>query len=424
MADAFLMVTENIYKALTMRYFETRILLTFIMATALIGSNAHAACTMPGGAPDAGAGDIIFNGPPNNVMQYCDGTNWVAMSGGGGGVPELPSAEIFVGNASNVATARAVSGDATLSNAGVLTIGNNAITSAKIADGTIVGADIANATITTNKMSAGGTANGTTFLRGDGQWVAPTFSYTETDPKVSATTNDKWCRGDGSAVVCDQDTPSGGGGGAAYEVFTASGTWTKPGTGAIAFVQCWGGGSSGHRSTVSTVRGGGGGGYNEIWLPLATLPGTVSVTVGAGGAARTSNGVNPGGTSNFGTYLYAYGGNGANGGGPVPVSQGSAFLGGTTDGGGTAVNWGTELQPGVYFTGGGGGCCGGTYPGGSAMYGGGGGAGTGGSGGTSMYGGSGGTYTADGSPPGGGGGAGRNVNSGAGARGECRVTVF
>ncbi len=213
MADAFLMVTENIYKALTMRYFETRILLTFIMATALIGSNAHAACTMPGGAPDAGAGDIIFNGPPNNVMQYCDGTNWVAMSGGGGGVPELPSAEIFVGNASNVATARAVSGDATLSNAGVLTIGNNAITSAKIADGTIVGADIANATITTNKMSAGGTANGTTFLRGDGQWVAPTFSYTETDPKVGATTNDKWCRGDGTQIVCDQDEPTGGGGG-------------------------------------------------------------------------------------------------------------------------------------------------------------------------------------------------------------------
>lgn len=118
---------------------------------------------MPGGAPDAGAGDIIFNGPPNNVMQYCDGTNWVAMSGGGGGVPELPSAQIFVGNAASVATPRAVSGDATLSNTGAITITNNAITaakiagnavtSAKIADGTIVAADMADNAVTTAKIA-------------------------------------------------------------------------------------------------------------------------------------------------------------------------------------------------------------------------------------------------------------------------------
>lgn len=45
---------------------------------------------------------------------------------------DLASARIFVGNASNVAVSRAMSGDATLSNTGVLTIANDAVTFAKM----------------------------------------------------------------------------------------------------------------------------------------------------------------------------------------------------------------------------------------------------------------------------------------------------
>ena len=44
----------------------------------------------------------------------------------------LANGLIFVGNASNVATGVALSGDATISNTGVMTIANNAITTAKI----------------------------------------------------------------------------------------------------------------------------------------------------------------------------------------------------------------------------------------------------------------------------------------------------
>jgi len=44
----------------------------------------------------------------------------------------LPSAQIFVGNVSGTATARALSGDASLSNVGVMTIANSAITNAKV----------------------------------------------------------------------------------------------------------------------------------------------------------------------------------------------------------------------------------------------------------------------------------------------------
>ncbi len=43
-------------------------------------------------------------------------------------------------------------------------------------------------------------------------WVSVGGGITsESDPQVSAVTNGKWCRGDGSAVTCDQTAPSGGG---------------------------------------------------------------------------------------------------------------------------------------------------------------------------------------------------------------------
>lgn len=244
-----------------MKPFKTINLVPIILLMALTSASAHAACTMPGGAPDAGAGDVIFNGAPHNVMQYCDGTDWVAMNGGGGGgMAALTNGQIWIGDAANVATARTMSGDATLSNTGALTIGNNAITTGKIADGTIVGADIANSTITMNKMSAGGTANNTTFLRGDGQWAAP--SITESDPKVGAVTNNKWCRGNGSAVICDQDAPTGGGGAgcaggwAHMEVRPVNG-WPFAGCGQTSYLrQC----QNGTLVTLASVTGDCGGG--------------------------------------------------------------------------------------------------------------------------------------------------------------------
>jgi hypothetical protein len=55
----------------------------------------------------------------------------------------LPSADIFVGNASNVATASAMSGDATISNTGVLTIGAGAVTGSKIANNAVDYANLA-----------------------------------------------------------------------------------------------------------------------------------------------------------------------------------------------------------------------------------------------------------------------------------------
>lgn len=56
----------------------------------------------------------------------------------------LADGHIFIGNTSNVPVARLMSGDATISNTGVLTIGADAVGSAEITNGSVANADLAN----------------------------------------------------------------------------------------------------------------------------------------------------------------------------------------------------------------------------------------------------------------------------------------
>lgn len=75
------------------------------------------------------------------VLQN-DGTGTLSWAPSPGLSSTLTSANMFVGNGSNLATGVAMSGDATLANTGAITIANNAITSAKISDGVIADADV------------------------------------------------------------------------------------------------------------------------------------------------------------------------------------------------------------------------------------------------------------------------------------------
>lgn len=68
---------------------------------------------------------------------------FVSWAANGGVSNTLPSGDLLVGNASNIATARALSGDATLSNTGVLTIASQAVTGSKIANNAVDYAQLA-----------------------------------------------------------------------------------------------------------------------------------------------------------------------------------------------------------------------------------------------------------------------------------------
>ena len=96
----------------------------------------------------------------NGQALTTNGTGTLSWATPSGGLPSLASTDIWVGNGSNVATAVAVTGNVTISNAGVTTIGaaqvTNAMLAGSIAASKLVGTDITTVgTITSGVWNAG-----------------------------------------------------------------------------------------------------------------------------------------------------------------------------------------------------------------------------------------------------------------------------
>jgi hypothetical protein len=158
-------------------------------------------------------------------------------------------------------------------------------------------------------------------------------------------------------------------------------TWTKPSwavTVEVILIGGGGGGGSGRKGATNTVRGGGasgsGGAYSNLTFRASYLGATETVVVGGagvGGAAQATNSTDgnsgtAGGTSSFGTKLYARFGGGAQGGSATTSAPGTTawgtfsggqgtFGGATGTGAPSGVTSGVVLRSSTYGGGSGGG---------------------------------------------------------------------
>jgi hypothetical protein len=218
-----------------------------------------------------------------------------------------------------------------------------------------------------------------------------------------------------------------------FEVtFDSSGTFTKP-PGYQAFEGiAWSAGASGDRD-ASLASGGHGGGAFPFVIATSEMDATETITIGAGGAGRTTNGAsNPGGNTSIGSLIVVKGAT-ATQGGAISADGGTTHITSVNNGNNAvgfegASQGATSTANSVW-----GGACAesdGGSGGGNSIYGGAAGGshdGTLRAAGTSVFGGNGGaagdaTNGADGEQPGGGGGATRTGTQ-SGAGGDGRVVM-
>ena len=169
----------------------------------------------------------------------------------------------------------------------------------------------------------------------------------------------------------DLSWASAGGGLKSIQVFTSSGTWTKPTGINLVRVRLVGGGGGGESGNTGGGESGAAGGYSEKLIDVSAVS-SVTVTVGSGGAGGSTASSTPagnGGTSSFGSFCSASGGRqgtgvGSGSGGDLNVRGGGGGVvdnaeynvgpvgGASYFGGGVGHNFSSTGSQGAYGSGG------------------------------------------------------------------------
>jgi len=264
------------------------------------------------GADGAGSGDVSGPGSAtDNAVVRWDGTSGQLVQNSG--VTINDSGDLTANNLSGTNTGDqtiTLTGDVTGSGTGsfAATIADDAVTLAKMASGTAGNLITYDASGDPAAVSTG-TAN--QVLTSNGAGAAPTF----------------------------QDA-GGGGGLQSVQVFTASGTWTKPaGITKVKVTVVGGGGGGGTANITSRIGGSGAAGGTAIEFIDVSSTSSETVTIGAGGTGGSSGGNAgvTGGTSSFGAFCSATGGTGGK---ACTGPNSAASTGGTGVGGDVNISGG------------------------------------------------------------------------------------
>ncbi len=261
------------------------------------------------------------------------GANGVVIGGGAGATPTAVTAgtngQLLLGVTSSAPNMATMSGDATITNAGALTIANNAVTNAKAAQ-------MAAATI---KMNAtGSTANAAdSTIQGLTNLAAPsaTLDFVPIYDHVSGTIKNVTpgaIASAGTAGVASLNTKTGALTlSVVIQKFTTSGTYTPTSGMVYAITECVGSGAGGGSAagSINTNFSGGGGGagsYSRKVSTAAAIGASQTVTIGAagsGGSAGSNNGT-AGSDVSLGTICIGKGGSGGLFGSVAQVGGGGA----------------------------------------------------------------------------------------------------